>query len=93
VALEKELRPTDLTQRIRSIVLSSANGLNLDEYDDRDDAEDNGSSWERTEALAQQLGVEASNDEDVLNSLLPDAKPRMIALMRDSNSNRRSLFA
>jgi hypothetical protein len=71
IALEKELRPTDLVQKVRSIVLSSrGGGIGLDDYDECD--EDPVKAYERTEALAKELGVEVTNNDSSFATILPE---------------------
>lgn len=68
VTLEKELRPKNLLQKIRSIVLSSrCGGVALDEYEEDDD--DAVTASERTDALAMRLGAEAVHDDACMKAL------------------------
>lgn len=70
VELEKELRPRDLLQKVRSIVFSqTSRGIDFNDYEER---EEDGTDWERTGALVEQLGVEVINDADAFKSLLPE---------------------
>jgi hypothetical protein len=70
IALERELRPRDLVQKVRSVVLSRSHaGVDLEEYvADLDPDEE----YRRAEALAERLGEEVAIDDAALRDLLPD---------------------
>ncbi len=70
--LEQLLRPRNLVQRVRSIVLASASGLlELGDLDSTSppDAE---TAYDRGEMIAYELGKEAATDERAFNELLPE---------------------
>jgi hypothetical protein len=70
--LEKLLRPADLIQKVRSLVLAHAGGdLELEDFDLE---EDNGAATmlEQRNAIAVALGKEAAKDAGSLNELLPE---------------------
>lgn len=73
-ALEKELRPVNLEQKIRSYVLSNKQG-----HFDIVDIELNGDSnanyeqtWVRANRLVEDLGVEAASRPDIIAPMLPE---------------------
>jgi hypothetical protein len=71
ITLEQELRPPNLEQKVRSVVLSrTQGGVDLGEYEEDDP--DPGKSHQRTEALAEKLGEEVAADEATLQALLPE---------------------
>jgi len=71
VTLERELRPKNLVQKVRSIVLSRTLGrIDLEEYEEDDP--DPGNAHARTEALAENLGEELAADEEAFRELLPE---------------------
>ncbi|OAI57595.1 hypothetical protein AYO50_01315 [Acidobacteria bacterium SCGC AG-212-P17] len=71
-ALELLLRPTDLVQRVRSIVLSQEmRGYDLD-YSEGNAAQPLEVIMAQTEALARSLGKAAAMDTSALEELLPD---------------------
>jgi hypothetical protein len=71
-ALESDLRPTDLIQKVHSAVFSSRiQGIDFDDYEGRG-TEDIGVRMARTEALAQDLGKAVALQEDVFRELLPE---------------------
>lgn len=71
VVLEKELRPTNLLQKVRTVVLSSTfSGIDFDDFEEDD--KDPGKAYERTEVLAKNLGAEVVTDDEILSSLLPE---------------------
>jgi hypothetical protein len=72
VKLEKALRPKDLLQNIRGIVLTqNSYGLDLDEIDyDDDDA--GAGSLEKIDRIAAALGKDASHDAQIITTLLPE---------------------
>jgi hypothetical protein len=69
IRLERELRPQNLVQKVRSIVLSNVHdSIDLDEYDD-DDAVN---KYQRLRRLAEKLGEEVAVDDDALHDLLSE---------------------
>jgi hypothetical protein len=71
VRLEKALRPQDLLQKVRGIVLGTdSSGLELEEvdYDSHDDV----GSLDRINRIATSLGKDAARDPKVMKSLLPE---------------------
>ena len=74
--LEAELKPSNLSERVRAIVLGDRSaGLDLEDVDIE---EDFASSYQRPEAIARELGVAVANDEATFGELLP-------ALVRGGN--------
>lgn len=71
VSLENELRPADLVQKVRSVVLSSR-GFSVRLGDYEDDDENPTIAYERTETMAKELGEQTINDEHSLTILLPE---------------------
>jgi len=70
--LEGHLRPTDLAQKVRAIVLSEGPpGLDLDDFDDKR-TEDYDVGMRRTEAIARDLGKAIAADEIVFGELLAE---------------------
>jgi hypothetical protein len=71
VGIEQDLRPADLSQKVRSIVLST--GLQSIDFEDFEQhaGEDISTRMARTEALAKQLGKAVATEEAILASLLP----------------------
>jgi hypothetical protein len=69
-ALEAELRPSNLLERVRAVVLGDGSGgLDLEDIDlDRDIT----SEFERLEAIARELGAAVVADEVVFAKLVPD---------------------
>ncbi|HTM35323.1 MAG TPA: hypothetical protein VL156_01130 [Terriglobales bacterium] len=66
------LRPTDLLQKVRSVVFSTRwQGIGLDDFADHT-TEDIGTRMARTEALARDLGKAVATEEKVLDELLPE---------------------
>jgi len=65
--LEVSLRPTDLAQRIRSIVIGSGSALDFE-----DDDGDIQRMMRRTEASAYCLGMQAAEQRALLREVLPD---------------------
>jgi hypothetical protein len=66
-ALEAQLRPTNLAERVRAIALSDrSGGLDLEDADD-----DIATAFERREAIARELGAQVAVDEAVFAELLP----------------------
>lgn len=65
-ALDAELRPTNLTGRVRATVLD---GLNLEDISIEGDIS---SEFERIDVVAQELGAAVAMDEAALADLLPD---------------------
>src|SRR5262249_36573925 len=71
-ALEKLLRPVDLVQRVRSLVLARSGGdLDLDDFDVDDDS-GAATALERRDAIAVALGVKTAGDEPAFKELLPE---------------------
>jgi hypothetical protein len=70
--LEKLLRPADLVQIVRSLVLARSGGdLELDDFDVDDDT-DTAAPLQRRDALAVALGVKTARDEQAFKELLPE---------------------
>lgn len=68
--LEAELRPSNLPERVRALVLGDrSGGLDLDGVDLDDDSS---SEFERLEAIARELGASVAGDDAVFGDLLPD---------------------
>jgi hypothetical protein len=67
-ALEAELRPTNLTERIRAVVL----GDSLGSLDMEDVEGDFTSEFERREAVAQELGASVAANDAAFADLMPD---------------------
>ena len=71
IALETDLRPKYLAQKVRSVVLSHATGnIDLNDYEEEETSLSSG--WQRTEDLAMKLGEEVAVDELTLTELLPE---------------------
>jgi hypothetical protein len=71
-AIEAQLRPTDVTQKVHAIIFSNRmQGLDFEDFEEHPD-EDISARVARTEALAQDLGKVVAADESVLTELLPD---------------------
>jgi hypothetical protein len=68
--LEKDLRPKDLVQKVRAIVLCS--GLHSLDLDDFDDDEDAGGPFDRPDRIAVTLGEDVARDETALAELAPE---------------------
>ena len=68
-ALEADLKPSNLTERVQAVVLGRWSGL---EPIDADDDGDPMSAHERSDTLAYELGAEVADDEASLAELLPD---------------------
>ena len=67
--LEAELRPSNLPERVRAVVLGDRSGrLDLEEID----ADDVANAFERSEAAARDLGAAVVLDDAVFAELLPD---------------------
>jgi hypothetical protein len=72
VELECALRPSDLPQKVRAIVLSRRHlGIDLGDFEDHT-SEDTGTRMERSEKLAKELGIAVAEDAAVLDELLPE---------------------
>lgn len=68
--LEAELRPSNLQERVRAIVLGDRSGtLDLEDMDVDGDLM---SASERLEAIARELGASVATDDTVFAELLPD---------------------
>jgi hypothetical protein len=71
VRLEKALRPKDLLQKVRGIVLGGDSyGLELEEDDY--DSDDDGGSLDRINRIAASLGKDVAHDPKVMKALLPE---------------------
>ncbi len=71
VGIEQDLRPADISQKVRSIVLSTRlQGVDFEDFDEHA-GEDISTRMERAEALAKQLGKAVATEEATLASLLP----------------------
>jgi hypothetical protein len=71
-ALDELLRPKDLIQKVRFIVLSgSVARMDFNEFE-QDDEGDLIPSMERTEALAEALGKETAQNAEVFSELVPE---------------------
>lgn len=69
-ALETDLRPSSLPERVRAVVLSdSSGGLDLEDMDVEGDVE---SAIERLDLIARELGAEVAADDAVFSELLLD---------------------
>jgi len=72
VSIEQDLGPTDLPQKVRSIVLSTPHhGTDLDEFEVHAN-DDIRTRRERTAAIAKDLGVAVAADSAILDELLPE---------------------
>lgn len=70
-ALERRLRPANLRERVRTVVLGRRGHLfDFDDFDD-DDGEAS-SGIDRADAVARQLGLELARDHASFDELLPD---------------------
>jgi hypothetical protein len=70
-ALEKLLRPTDLIQKVCSLVLARAGGgVELEDFDAKDDG-GAATTLQRRDAMATALGIEAAKDPAAFQELLP----------------------
>jgi len=68
--LEQDLRPRDLVQNVRAIVLST--GLHSLDLDDFDEDEDAGETIDRPDKIAIALGKDVAHDETALMELAPE---------------------
>lgn len=69
-ALESELKPSNLPERVRAVVLGNSSwGLNLEDMDVDGDVV---GAHERLEAAARELGATVAADERVFAELVPD---------------------
>ena len=69
-ALEADLRPSNLPERVRAVVLGdTSGGLDLEEIDAGDDG---AGSTERLVAIARELGAAVAADDAAFAELLPD---------------------
>jgi hypothetical protein len=69
-ALEAELRPSNLPERVRAVVLGDrSDGLDLEDLDLYGDIT---SEFERLEAIARELGASVAADDAVFADLLPE---------------------
>lgn len=69
-ALEVDMRPSNLSERVRAIILSDwSSGLYLDDLDDDADL---GDTLERLEATARELGAAVATDDSAFAELLPE---------------------
>jgi hypothetical protein len=73
-ALEAFLRPKDLVEKVRSVVLRES--LSIVDFDgldfDAENAEADHGGYERTEQIAEELGEATAHDEAALRELLPE---------------------
>lgn len=69
--LEKRLRPNNLLERARTFALCK-NHCAFDLVDAMDKEDDASSAWNRAEEITRQIGIEVANDNDTLQTLLPD---------------------
>jgi hypothetical protein len=68
--LEKRLRPTDLVQKVRAIVLSDMQtDLDLDDFEEKS-VDDPEAAMRRTEAIARSLGEAVATDAGAFDELL-----------------------
>jgi hypothetical protein len=71
VGIEQDLRPADLSQKVRSIVLSTRlRGVDFEDFEEHT-GEDFSTRMARTEALARDLGKAVVTEEAILAALLP----------------------
>jgi hypothetical protein len=72
--LETILRPRDLVEKVRSVVLrESFSIVDFDDFDlDMEKSEEERGGYERTEQIVQALGEATARDDAVLRDLLPD---------------------
>lgn len=71
VSIERDLRPTDLLQKVQSIVLSTQlQGIDFDDFEEHA-GEDPSTRMAQGETLARQLGKAVANEEAILATLLP----------------------
>lgn len=69
-ALEADLRPSNLTERVRAVVIGSRSaGLDLEDMDLDADVT---SQFDRLEAIARELGAMVATDDEAFADLLPD---------------------
>jgi hypothetical protein len=70
-SLERRLRPTDLVQKVRAIVLSDSTttGLNLDDFEGKS-TDDAAAEMRKTEAIARGLGKAVAADAGAFEELL-----------------------
>jgi hypothetical protein len=73
-AVEEFLRPRDLVEKVRSVVLAERVSIvDFDRFDlDAEKAEDDHGGYQRTEQIAQALGEATARDEAALRKLLPE---------------------
>jgi hypothetical protein len=72
VALEKILRPKDLVQRVRGVVLSTnSHGLDFDDLDYEND-DGNANLLDRLTRIAVTLGKDTAHDVEAFQTLLPE---------------------
>jgi hypothetical protein len=71
VTIENDLRPTDLLQKVQSLVLSTRlQSIDFDDFEEHT-GDDPSTRMVRGEALAKQLGKAVANEEAILTRLLP----------------------
>ncbi|MBZ5678376.1 MAG: hypothetical protein LAP61_29415 [Acidobacteriia bacterium] len=71
VGIEQDLRPADLSEKVRSVVLSPRiHGIDFEDFDEHP-GEDSSAKMARTEALARTLGKAVATNEEILASLVP----------------------
>lgn len=72
IRLEKALRPKDLVQKVRAVVLSTNSyGLDFDDLD-LDDGDDGANSLDRANHAAVTLGQDTAHDVGAFQTLLPE---------------------
>lgn len=70
LALEAELKPTNLSERVRAVVLGNrSSGI---DWEDIEVGDDIASQLERREVIATELGAAVAADEATFSDLLPD---------------------
>jgi len=68
-SLEGHLRPIDLVQKVRAIVLSAREGLDLDDFEG-ESTDDIAAGMKRTEAIAHGLGEAVASDAGAFEELV-----------------------
>jgi hypothetical protein len=72
LAIEADLRPADLVQKVRAVVFSTRlQGVDFEDFEDHS-TEDIGTRMARTEALTQDLGKAVATERTFLTELLPE---------------------
>jgi len=71
-ALEEFLRPKELANKVRALILGAkGGGLDLDDFEN-DDVNDFAAASARATAAIERLGKDVASDADVLSTLLPE---------------------